>query len=77
MLPKAAQATVVELFVSDERKPDAIVEADTLPSVDINEVDLQWVQILSEGWASPLTGFMREREYLQVCKLKKRNLKKR
>ena len=23
------------------------------------------IQVLSEGWATPLTGFMREREYLQ------------
>jgi len=23
------------------------------------------VQVLAEGWATPLTGFMREREYLQ------------
>ena len=23
------------------------------------------MQVLSEGWATPLTGFMREREYLQ------------
>jgi len=29
------------------------------------QVDLQWVQVLAEGWASPLTGFMREREFLQ------------
>uniref|UniRef100_A0AAQ4PHY6 3'-phosphoadenosine 5'-phosphosulfate synthase 2a n=1 Tax=Gasterosteus aculeatus aculeatus TaxID=481459 RepID=A0AAQ4PHY6_GASAC len=29
-------------------------------------LDLQWVQVLSEGWASPLKGFMREREFLQV-----------
>jgi 3'-phosphoadenosine 5'-phosphosulfate synthase len=28
-------------------------------------VDLQWVQVLAEGWASPLSGFMRERQYLQ------------
>ena len=26
---------------------------------------MQWVQVLSEGWASPLRGFMREDEYLQ------------
>jgi len=26
---------------------------------------LQWVQVLSEGWATPLIGFMRETEYLQ------------
>jgi len=29
-------------------------------------LDLQWVQVLAEGWASPLKGFMREREFLQV-----------
>ncbi|EHH64850.1 hypothetical protein EGM_18173 [Macaca fascicularis] len=29
-------------------------------------LDLQWVQVLSEGWATPLKGFMREKEYLQV-----------
>lgn len=69
VLPKAAQATVVELFVSDERRPDAIAESATLPSIAINDIDLQWVQVLSEGWASPLQGFMREREYLQVLKL--------
>ena len=26
---------------------------------------MQWVQVLAEGWATPLNGFMREREYLQ------------
>ena len=25
----------------------------------------QWVQVLSEGWASPLKGFMTEVEFLQ------------
>ncbi|CAG2180568.1 unnamed protein product, partial [Oppiella nova] len=34
-------------------------------SIDISEIDLQWIQVLSEGWAPPLKGFMREREYLQ------------
>ena len=29
------------------------------------QVDLQWVQVLAEGWATPLTGFMREKEFLQ------------
>lgn len=29
------------------------------------QVDMQWVQVLAEGWATPLNGFMREREYLQ------------
>ncbi|MBN3312260.1 PAPS2 synthase, partial [Atractosteus spatula] len=32
----------------------------------LHNLDLQWVQVLAEGWATPLTGFMREREFLQV-----------
>lgn len=30
------------------------------------QLDREWVQVLAEGWASPLKGFMREREFLQV-----------
>ena len=30
-----------------------------------SQLDMQWVQVLAEGWATPLSGFMREREYLQ------------
>lgn len=41
-------------------------EAKTLPPLSISTVELQWLQILSEGWASPLKGFMREKEYLQT-----------
>lgn len=41
-------------------------EAKTLPSLEISTVELQWLQILSEGWAYPLRGFMRENEYLQA-----------
>lgn len=42
------------------------MEAKSLPSLKINTVELQWLQILSEGWSSPLKGFMREQEYLQA-----------
>ena len=31
----------------------------------ITKLDTQWLQVLSEGWATPLHGFMREKEYLQ------------
>lgn len=41
-------------------------ESNTLPTLEINTVELQWLQVLAEGWASPLTGFMREKEYLQT-----------
>lgn len=54
-----------ELFVPTERIDQAKAEAETLESIEISELDLQWVQVLSEGWATPLKGFMREKEYLQ------------
>jgi len=56
-----------ELFVPDSRLASAKAEAETLLSVKITRLDVQWLQILSEGWAAPLTGFMREYQYLQVC----------
>ncbi len=55
---------MLELFAADPIRARA--ETETLPSLEISQIDLQWVQVLSEGWASPLRGFMREREYLQV-----------
>ncbi|EHA8586818.1 ATP-sulfurylase 3, chloroplastic [Cocos nucifera] len=41
-------------------------EAAALPKVGLSRVDLEWVHVLSEGWASPLRGFMRESEFLQA-----------
>lgn len=38
----------------------------SLLSIKLDKIDLQWTQILSEGWASPLYGFMKENEYLQT-----------
>lgn len=35
------------------------------PLTSVLQLDMQWVQVLAEGWATPLNGFMREREYLQ------------
>lgn len=40
--------------------------AENLPKLDIGVVELQWLQVLSEGWAYPLKGFMREQEFLHV-----------
>merc|ERR1719239_2022669 len=42
-----------------------MADAATLPAVDINKLDMQWTQVLAEGWATPMSGFMREKEYLQ------------
>lgn len=30
------------------------------------KVEAQWLQVLSEGWAHPLRGFMNEDDYLQT-----------
>ncbi|XP_061391691.1 bifunctional 3'-phosphoadenosine 5'-phosphosulfate synthase [Musca vetustissima] len=55
-----------ELYVQDAVKEAIINEAKSLPSVPITQVELQWLQVLAEGWAYPLKGFMREDEYLQT-----------
>ncbi|KAF9810838.1 hypothetical protein SFRURICE_015260, partial [Spodoptera frugiperda] len=57
---------VEELFIYGNRLTSAIEEAARLPNIELNTLDLQWVQVLSEGWAYPLKGFMREHEYLQA-----------
>ena len=54
---------VVELFVSSQY--DIVNAKKSLVSLQITKDDLQWVQVLSEGWASPLSGFMKEDQYLQ------------
>ncbi|GAB1864985.1 Bifunctional 3'-phosphoadenosine 5'-phosphosulfate synthetase [Camponotus japonicus] len=55
-----------ELFVKEDRLEDVRKEMRTLPALEIGEIDVQWVQVLAEGWATPLKGFMREHEYLQT-----------
>ncbi|KAL3319388.1 Bifunctional 3'-phosphoadenosine 5'-phosphosulfate synthase 2 [Cichlidogyrus casuarinus] len=55
-----------ELFVNPDKLEALRQEMLYLPNLAISDVDLQWIQVLSEGWAVPLTGFMREKEYLEV-----------
>lgn len=57
---------IPELFVPEHLKASVEEEAKTLPSISITTVELQWLQVLAEGWAHPLKGFMREKEYLQA-----------
>lgn len=65
-----------DLFVNKNELEYSKKIAQDLIRLDINKVEMQWVQVLSEGWAYPLTGFMREDEYLQTLhfnSLKKNN----
>jgi len=64
IVPMASTNIVQELFVPTDRVDTARAEAASLPSLEITKLDLQWVQVLSEGWATPLSGFMRESEFL-------------
>ncbi|XP_008320665.1 bifunctional 3'-phosphoadenosine 5'-phosphosulfate synthase 2-like [Cynoglossus semilaevis] len=66
IVPNEVMDDVNDLFVPENKLDLAAAEANTLPTISITKLDLQWVQVLSEGWASPLKGFMREREFLQV-----------
>ncbi|XP_067224973.1 bifunctional 3'-phosphoadenosine 5'-phosphosulfate synthase 2b [Chanodichthys erythropterus] len=66
IVPTGVTEEVNELFVPENKLDLVLSDADILPTVTITELDLQWVQVLAEGWATPLRGFMREREFLQV-----------
>lgn len=68
IIPTALRSSdmVEELFVPENRLEAAKEEALHLPSLEITTLDLQWVQVLAEGWATPLKGFMREDQFLQT-----------
>ncbi|KAG6597410.1 ATP sulfurylase 1, chloroplastic, partial [Cucurbita argyrosperma subsp. argyrosperma] len=57
---------LVELLVEEPLRGLKKKEALSLPRISLSSIDIQWVHVLSEGWASPLTGFMRESEFLQT-----------
>ncbi|PAA83649.1 hypothetical protein BOX15_Mlig020210g3 [Macrostomum lignano] len=64
----AAQSDIVELLLSDG---DAALraEAEAAPSVELDLIDAQWAQVLSEGWAHPLRGFMTSVSTFNACTL--------
>lgn len=57
---------LVSLFVDSSQKELKKRQALSLPRIGLTRIDLEWVHVLSEGWASPLKGFMRESEFLQT-----------
>lgn len=56
----------MDLVVKDAERSEKRRQAQSLPGIGLTRVDLEWVHVLSEGWASPLRGFMRESEFLQT-----------
>lgn len=65
IIPSIVLNGVEELSVPASQLEAALKEARDLPKLTITKLDCQWLQVLGEGWAAPLTGFMREREFLQ------------
>ncbi|CAH2046571.1 unnamed protein product, partial [Thlaspi arvense] len=58
---------LMNLVVEESRRRAMKREAETVPvRIRLDRVDLEWVHVLSEGWASPLRGFMRQSEFLQT-----------
>ena len=57
---------LVELVVEESKRDLKKGEALSLPRIKLSRIDVEWVHVLSEGWATPLGGFMREREFLQT-----------
>ncbi|XP_021718670.1 ATP sulfurylase 2-like [Chenopodium quinoa] len=57
--------SLIDLVVPENERNLRVSEAESLPKIRLTKIDLEWVHVLSEGWASPLKGFMRENEYLQ------------
>lgn len=65
-LPNPDGDEVIDLHVPASDRAARIEEAMTLPKVLITDLDLNWLQTVGEGWASPLKGFMREGTLLEV-----------
>lgn len=65
-LPNPDGDTLVDLHVPSHLQAERRLEAESLPKVLITDLDLNWLQVIGEGWASPLKGFMREGTLLEV-----------
>lgn len=57
---------VVDLIAAGDELRALKEEATTLPGVPLRDVDVNWLQVIGEGWASPLRGFMREGALMQA-----------
>merc|ERR1719181_1432439 len=57
---------LVNLIVDPADLPAKLAEAETMPAVPMTDIDVNWLQVIGEGWASPLRGFMREGHLVQT-----------
>jgi len=64
IVAKEAGDVEFDLFVDPSELDAKKKEAESLPKINLRKVDTEWLQVLSEGWAYPLNGFMTEDELL-------------
>jgi len=64
IVDKSAGVNCQDLFVAADQLEAKKAQAASLEKYEIGETDCQWLQVLSEGWAYPLQGFMREDDFL-------------
>ena len=57
--------SLVDLVVPESGRELKAIEAASMTKVKLTKIDVEWVHVVSEGWATPLKGFIRENEYLQ------------
>lgn len=65
-LPMPDGEEIIDLHVPASLLSSRKKEAETLPRVLMTDIDVNWLQTIGEGWASPLKGFMREGTLLQA-----------
>ena len=65
-LPYPDGDEIIDLHVPVSKVSALKDEADKLPKVLLNDIDVNWLQTIGEGWAAPLKGFMREGTLLQT-----------
>ncbi|DAZ93988.1 TPA: hypothetical protein N0F65_005499 [Lagenidium giganteum] len=66
-IPDGGNAVTTEFatLFPDEPTVETPEDYASLPRVLLRDEDVHWLQVIGEGWASPLRGFMREGVYLQ------------
>lgn len=65
-LPYPDGDEIVDLLAPADKAAARRAEAETLPKALLNDIDVNWLQTVAEGWAAPLKGFMREGTLLQT-----------
>jgi 3'-phosphoadenosine 5'-phosphosulfate synthase len=69
VLGRNSDKRVVQSLVRSPTAEEA-AEHETLPSVEVDEHQVQYLQTIGDGWAFPLTRFMNEIELLESMQMK-------